>query len=45
MKWMESLPNLGGLGNVLHRAGVHRGIILHVPFKHVGGDEDVIGNS
>lgn len=41
----EYLPNLGGFGKILHRAGVHRGMILHVPFKQVGGDDDMIGNS
>lgn len=39
------LPNFGGFGKPLHRAGVQRGIILQVPFKQVGGCEDVIGNS
>lgn len=38
-------PNFGGFGKLLHRAGVQRGIMLHVPFKQVGGDEEVIGNS
>lgn len=39
------LPNFGGFGKFLHRAGVQRGIILQVPFKQVGGADEMIGNS
>lgn len=38
-------PNFGGLGRLLQRAGVHRGMMLQVPLTHVGGCNDVIGNS
>lgn len=42
---MWFLPNFGGFGKPLQRAGVQRGMMLQVPFKQVGGDDDIIGNS
>lgn len=41
----RTMPNFGARGSPLQRAGMQRGIMLHVPLLHVGGADDDIGNS
>lgn len=41
----KTIPNLGGFGKPLQRAGMQRGIVLQVPLLHVGGAIEDMGNS